>query len=208
VAVDVYATLPELKARWTVEDSIDDALITAVLLAASRSIDVYCGRRFWQDSAVQTRTYQCDDSHIAWVDDISTTTGLVIKTDPNGDYTWTETWDTTDYDLEPGNADTFQSGDRTQTPVAWWRIVAIDDKTFPVSERRKTLQVTAKFGWSAVPAVVKEATILKAMQLFKRKDAVYGALGIGDFGVRISQWEDPHIAMMLDPLRRMNIGAV
>lgn len=207
-AIDIYATVSDLRAQFNIGDADDDVLLEDALRAASRSVDMFCGRRFWQDSAVQTRTYRCDDSIVAWVDDISTTTGLVIKTDTTGDYAWTTTWDSSDYDLEPRNASVFQSGDRTVSAQAWWRIVAIDDKVFPINERRATLQVTAKFGWSAVPEAVKRSTLIKAARLFKRKDAPFGALGFDAEGIRISRWDDPDVVLLLSPYQRLEMRAV
>lgn len=177
-------------------DSIDKAIS-----ASSRAIDKWCGRRFWQDGSVVARVYQPEDPYVAWVDDISTTTGLVIKTDTAGDGTYATTWASTDYQLEPLNANL------TDAAYAWWRIVAIDRYTYPSSARRPTLQVTAKFGWSAIPDEVTEACLLKAASLFKRKDAPFGIAGFGDFGaVRIGR-ADPDVIDLLGPYRRLEFGA-
>jgi hypothetical protein len=207
VAIDVYATVAELNVQLGLHDAIDDEIAEACLLAVSRSVDDYCGRRFWQDSAVQTRRYRVDDPYLAWVDDISTTDGLVIATG-DGDGTFATTWASTDYELEPYNANAFQAEDRTSAAHAWWRIAAVDRYTFLVSERRRTLQVTAKFGWSAVPPAVKRAALIKAARLFKRKDAPFGALGFDTDGIRISRWEDPDVVLLLEPLRRVGMAAV
>lgn len=208
MAVDLYASQTELKARLHISDAQDDAIADAALAAASRAVDRHCHRRFWQDSVAQTREYVVKDSDMAWVDDIATTAGLIIKTDTTGDYSWAETWDTDDYDLEPANADAFEAGDRTTDAHAWWRIVAVDAKTFPVHPRRKTLQVTAKFGWSAVPDAVSEATLLKAKHLFERKDMIAGVLGFDQAAIRISRWEDPDVVMLLAPFVKVDVGAV
>lgn len=157
----------------------------------SRAIDKYCGRRFWQDATVKTRTYRPTESDIAWVDDISTTTGLVIKTDTSGDGSWSTTWASDDYELWPDNAD------MDDAEYAWWKIIAIDDQSFITSSRRKSLQVTAKFGWSGIPDEIERACLLKAVSLFKRKDAPFGVAGFGEFGaVRITR-KDPDVIELL-----------
>lgn len=200
---NAYASVAEVRDQFADSGSkLDLDLLEKAINAASRSIDKLTGRRFWPDATVKVRTYQPDDPYVAWVDDISTTTGLIIKTDTTGDDTYATTWDTADYKLEPRNAD---KGDAAYT---WWRIVAVDDKTFPVDELRDTLQVTAKFGWSAVPDEVNEACILKAVSLFKRKDAPFGVAGFGEFGaVRISR-RDHDVYELLHPYIRYSVGAL
>lgn len=206
--VNGYATLAHL--RTHLGDS--GTLLTAELLeraleAASRAIDRHTGRKFWLDAEVETRTYRPDDPYLAWVDDIGSTTGVVVRTDTTGDGTWATTWDAGDYQLEPLNADVFAS-----TPYAWWRIAAIDDKTFPVREggnqRRPTLQVTARFGWSEIPDEIEQACLLKAAALFKRKDSPNGVQGMGDFGVVRIGRNDPDVLGLLAPYRKLTVAAV
>lgn len=171
--------------------------------AASRAVDKFTGRKFWLDSAVATRVYRPTDAQRAWVDDIGTTTGLVVKTDTTGDYTWATTLASDDYQLEPLNSDSAAS-----EPYAWWILTAIDDELFPIDSRRYTLQVTAKFGWSAVPDEVKYAALLKSVSLFKRRDAPFGVAGFGEFGaVRITR-RDPDVLELLEPLIRYDLRAV
>lgn len=198
-----YCTVAELRAHLGDSGSkLDTGGLEKAINATSRAIDKYTGRRFWQDSSAQVRVYRPDDVYTAWVDDISTTTGLVIKTDTGLDGTWATTWDAADYQLEPLNA---ALGDAA---YAWWRIVAIDDKTFPAHARRTTLQVTAKFGWPAVPDDVNEACLIRATNLFKRKEAPFGVAGFGEFGaVRISR-RDTDVVDLLQPFQRQLVLGV
>jgi hypothetical protein len=196
-----YCTLQELQGHFgDAGAKLDETLLERAVNATSRAIDRFCGRRFWQDSVAQAKVYRPRDADIAWVDDISTTTGLVIATDDDGDGTYETTWATTDYQLEPLNANT------ESVAHAWWRISAIDRYTFPLHDLRTTLQVTARFGWSAVPAEVTEACILRAAAMFKRKEAVFGITGsFGD--VRISR-KDPDVMDLLHPYIKLSVGAV
>lgn len=198
-----YATVAELREHFgDTNTTLPLALLERALNATSRAIDRHCGRRFWQDPAVQAKVYRPPDSDVAWVDDISTTTGLIVKTDTTGDGTFATTWATTDYQLEPLNADTESTG------YAWWRIAAVGDRLFPVHSLRTTLQVTAKFGWSAVPDDVTEACLLRAAAIFKRKEAVFGVAGFNGFGeVRITR-RDPDVMELLHPHIKMRVGAV
>src|ERR1044072_2267132 len=82
-------------------------MLERALNSASRWIDRVCGRRFWLDSAVQTLTFATDCvTDLVWIDDIGTTTGLIVKTDELGDGSYNTTWTSgTDFRLEPRKAD-------------------------------------------------------------------------------------------------------
>lgn len=176
---------------------LDTELIERAINAASRSIDQWCGRRFWLDAAVTARVYRPEDPYMAWVADIGSSAGLVVKTDTSADGSWATTWDAADYVLEPLNA--AQSG----AAYAWSRIAAVGSRSFPCLSRRPALQVTARHGWSAVPDEVNQACILKAVALFRRKDAPFGVAGVGEFGpLRITR-KDPDVIGLLDPFVRM-----
>lgn len=190
--VNGYCTAADIRAELGDDNSkLSEALIEKAVNAASRAVDKYCHRRFWQDPAPVARTYRaCHPWHVD-VDDISTSAGLVVKTDTGGDGTWSTTWQTGDYSLEPLNADT------DGPAYAWWTIVSVGNQQFFSLPLRPSLQVTAQWGWSQVPDDVSEATILKAVSLFKRKDAPFGVAGFSDFGpVRISR-KDPDVIDLL-----------
>jgi len=188
----------------------DGARLTTSLLerainASSRAVDNYCGRgidgslgQFWQDASVTTRTYVVTDPRKVRVDDISTRTGLVVKTGSDGT-TFPTTLASTEYQLEPRNADTAGA---SANPHAFWVIRAINSWFPRHATCLPTLQVTSRFGWSAIPAGVNEASLLKAASLFKRKDAPFGVMGVNDFGpVRISR-TDPDVIELLSPFAR------
>lgn len=201
-----YCTTAELREHFGDAGSeLTTALLERSINATSRAIDLYCGypmRRFWQDSVVTTRVYQADDAYDLEVADIASTTGLVIATDTTGDGTYDTTWTATDYQLEPLNADVDGGA------YAWTRIVAVDTKTFPIANRRPTVQVTALHGWSAVPDGVNEACILRAAAIFKRREAVFGVAGLNGFGeVRITR-KDPDVIDLLHNFLRLRVGAV
>jgi hypothetical protein len=169
--------------------------------AASRWVDKQCGRRFWRDATVTTRVYRATDSRAVWTDDISGTAGLVVASDPGGDGTYDTAWTVgTDYQLEPLATDIAAGGD-TVTPYAFWRIAAVGTRlSWPVSTVAfPAVQVTARFGWSAIPDDVKMATILRAVGLFRRKDAPFGIAGFGELGgMRIAR-QDPDVGGLLGP---------
>lgn len=71
-------------------------------------------------------------------------------------------------------------------------------------------KVTAKWGVGpSMLARVELPTLMKAAQIYKRRDSVNGVEGFGEFGVvRITRSADPHIAELLDPLRRMDRAGI
>lgn len=196
--VNGYCTVAELRDHLAdASSTLDTDLLERAINASSRAIDRYCGRRFWLDALVTTRTYTVTDPTVAFVDDIGTRTGLIVKTGTDG-VTFDTTLTSTDYILEPRNADVVASGN-TVDAHAFWRISSLQGSLFTVDSLRPTLSVTAKFGWSSVPVDIVEATLLKATALFKRKDAPFGFSGFGDLGVvRVSR-RDSDVMDLLDP---------
>lgn len=196
-----YCTVADLRGHLgDTGTALNATLLERAINATSRAIDRYCGRRFWQDSAPVARLYAPDDPTIAWVEDISTTTGLVVATDPLGDGSFVTTWTAADYQLEPLNAD------RDGWP--WWRIVTVGAYLFPTT-RRAGLRVTSQGGWAAIPDDVNQAALIRAANLFKRREAPFGVAGTNDFGVvRISRRGDPDVVDLLDPYVRLDVVGV
>ena len=166
-----YCTVDEFMTFTRIGDFEDAVIHDLCLNAASRMVDRYTGRRhgFWQDSSVKTREYHADDAWRVQTDDISTTTGLIVKTDTDGTYATTLTI-TTDFLPYPRNAD----DDVPVRPFDELVIVSSIGASLFVVSRGPGVQVTAKFGWPAVPDDVKLATLLQAQMLYSAKDARAG----------------------------------
>ena len=50
------------------------------------------------------------------------------------------------------------------------------------------IQVSGVFGWPSVPVDIREAALITAQDLYRRRDAAFGIAGFGEFGVvRITQ---------------------
>ncbi len=197
-----YCTVAQLREQFGDENNLlSNALLERAINATSRAIDDHTGRRFWQDAAVQSKVYRCDDPYEVEVDDISTTTGLVIATDTTGDGSYATTWSAADYQLEPLNRE-------AEMAHAWWRLVAVGMRTFPVHQRRTTLRVTARFGWSRVPEDVEQACLIRAAAIFKRKEATFGVAGFGEFGVVRIGRRDPDVMDLLHNFIKIGVGAV
>ena len=176
-----YTTLALLKAELGIPTATTtyDTKAEQAVEAASRQIDGHCGRRFWQDGSVVVREFYADNFQECFTDDISTTTGLIVKTDSNQDGTYATTLTiSTNFIVLPTNA-----GDRS--PVWPYEMLRIVDGTsaFTVEDfGRPGVQVTAKFGWPAVPTDIAKACLIQATQLFKASDAVFGGMSFGDGG--------------------------
>jgi hypothetical protein len=201
-----YATRNQVKAalRIGTADTIDDDLIDNCVGAASRLIDGYCNRRFWS-AGTATHVYQAEDSFYCSIDDIAGT-AITLRTSSFADGNFDVTWTATDYQLEPLN------GNLDGLTWSYDKIRAIGDYLFPTVNanygEQALVQVTAVFGWPAVPEPVTQATIIQASRIFKRYDSPLGVAGFGDLGaIRVSRYLDPDMAQLVEPYRRMRIYA-
>jgi hypothetical protein len=175
-----YTDLQSVLAEVGINNANKDAQIEAAINAASRQIDDYTGRRFWQDSTVQTREFYADDyrelvSAVDQVLDISTATGLIVKIDTNDDGTFGTTLTVnTHFVLLPTNA--------VDDSEPYTGIRMVDSiYNFPrYTSGRPGVQITARFGWSAVPDPVAQACLIQSVLLFKATDAAMGGLSFGD----------------------------
>lgn len=196
-----YATLAELR-DWVgipAGDAADDARLTLALDAASALIDAYTDRYFTPDASVVARDWVATDARVLDVGGISSTSGLIVATDTNDDGTYETVWATTDYRLEPTNAAT--------EGRPWTRIVAVGPTNrFPTSPGRlyPGVRVTARGGWPAVPAAVRQATLIQAAFLWGRKDSRFGVAGSPEFGneMRVESSLDRTAQALLRPYRR------
>lgn len=195
---NAYADLADLKAELNIggADTSYDLKLELALNSASRQIDGYCGRFFYQDSALSVRTYYADDGEVCHVDDISTATGLIVKTDDNDDGTFENTLTlTTNFILLPTNA-------AVRYPVEPYTALRLVDSgitAFPMSySGRPGVQVTAKFGWPTVPDDVAKACLIQATQLAKASDAVFGGLSFEAGILRVRDTLNPMAAALVE----------
>lgn len=189
-----------LKSWLGITDTVDDTTIAFAVAAANRAVVEYCGRTFTRTTSGQetARVYRPTDHQIVYVDDFWQTTNLVVKQDTTDNGSYDETWViNTDFVVEPLNG--LVHGQATP----YYRLRAVGNRWWRET-RRPTVQVTATWGWSAIPDPVTQATLIKGARIFKRKNSPEGVLGgFADFGaVRVTNREDPDVTMMLAPFRR------
>ncbi len=202
-----YATRNQIKAalRIGTADTIDDDLIDNCAGAASRLIDGYCNRQFWSVGSATTRVYAAEDEFYCNIDDIAGT-AITLRTSGATDGVFDVTWSPTDWQLEPLN------GRLDGLQWAYDKIRAVGDYLFPTVNAnygsQALVELTAVFGWPAVPEPVTQATIIQASRIFKRYDSPLGVAGFGDLGaIRVSRFLDPDMAQLVEPYRRMRLFA-
>lgn len=200
---NAYCSLADVKAalRIAPSDTIDDALISTAINAASRQIDGAADRVFYSSSG--SRVYVPESSILVDTDDIQTVTALETS---SGDG-FTVTIPATDFQLEPLN------GIAGGIEQPFTRIRATGAFLFPVFSQRSvnldeaTVQVTGTFGWPSVPDAIKQATILLSIRIFKRLDSPLAVAGFGDLGVVRVGRVDPDVDSLIHPYKRMrNFG--
>lgn len=188
-----YCTLAELKASLRITDSVDDDLLELAAESASREIDNATERTFY-NMGTATRYFVARDSYFTEIDDLQSITHL--KTDPDGDGTYSITWAAGDYQLEPLNG--FVSG----IPSPYTGIRARDTYLFPMEEGEALVEVRGVWGWSAVPTAVRQATVILASRIFKRNDSPLGVAGFGDLGVIRVGKLDPDVDALIMPYKK------
>jgi hypothetical protein len=191
-----YATLAEVKAALRITDSVDDSLLENSIEAASRRIDGYCGRFFYQRSATvkffPIHEYKCA------VPDLASST-VTISLDTTGDGTYETVLTAGQYQLEP--FDVVLEGRPYRT------ITAIGGQTFPLYSQPAipSVQVQGTWGWPAIPDDVREACVLLSIRGFARYNAALGVVGFADMAIQVRS-VDPDVRDLLFPYRLLGLG--
>lgn len=155
----------------TVTDPNRDAKLNAAISSASRAIEDHCRRQFNTDGVSTARVYEPTAAHLVTVEDFYDTASLAVQRRTIGSSTWQPAWSTADYELIPRN------GVVNGQPGWPYRILKLPYWTYLWSTDR--IQVTAKWGWSSVPASVVQATYIIAAQYYKLPDAPFGVASFG-----------------------------
>jgi hypothetical protein len=183
---NVYTTLPELKTALNLppSDTADDDDLQDAILVASRQVDADCQRHFYQAAETRTLPPGADLWNLrlpAFMDLVSVTT---LKTDTSGDGTFETTWAASDYQLLC--ADYSPNVNAGPEPRPYRRIKAVGAKTFPsrgYGARDDRVEVAGVWGWPAVPDMIRRATRVMAAEVFRLRDAPFGAVGFGEIGI-------------------------
>jgi hypothetical protein len=189
-----YATLSETKAALRITDSVDDSLLEMAIESASRLIDGYTYRYFY-NAGTATRDFVASDSYLTIIDDLISLSELKTTDEIGSEYV---TWGSADYQLRPVN------GKQDGLNVPYTSILSTDDLLFNILGEQALVRVTGVWGWSAVPIAVKQATIIQSPRIYKRLDSPLGVAGFGDLGaIRVGRALDPDVEQLVMPYRIM-----
>lgn len=204
---NVYASVAQVKASLRITDSIDNTLIETALSSASRMIDSYCSRVFY-NMGTQSRFFAASDPYFCPIDDCISVTQVATAVTSNGNYDTIWTAPTAgqnngDYQVEPLNA--AYPTDGIISPItgirALWRYL------FPTIGGNALVKVTGTWGWDTVPDPVIQACIIQSARIYKRNDSPTGVMGFGDMGlIRVGTQLDPDVKVLLDGYRRVSVG--
>lgn len=194
-----YASVGDVKQALELHgETFADPDITRALTAASRGLDKLLDRRFWlDDDNTQVRYYTAQDGWVE-IDDLVDLTTFQTDDDGNGtfDTTWTEN---THFVLEPLNA--------AADGEPWTRVKVTAAGSYGLPCHVRGIKVTGQFGWTDVPAGVKEATIILAARLLKRvREAPFGVVMIGtDSAERLAR-SDPDVMFLVGHYDRSTVA--
>lgn len=203
-----YCTLPELQSWNSATATAQTENQERAIEAASRAIDQYTQRHFWQDGTSLTpkaRTFPAPTDQrvlcLGEFNDLTPVVAPVVKTDDSGDGVFETTWTAgTDYELLPLNP----AGAPEQRPYTTVRATGMG-RWFPVptcTGRLARVEVTGIWGWPAIPVDVTQACLILASRFYKRKESPDGVSNWGDLGVIRIGRTDPDVMALLDPYRR------
>lgn len=172
---DDYITAADLKAYMSIEKDTYDDRIASVATAVSREVETWCHRQFNLADAPTTRVYDPKDPDSLIVDDFIGQ--AVLSTDTALDGTYATTWSDSDFVQKPLNG--------VRNGVEGWpyyEIYAVGHTNQFRFSRRPYAQVSAQWGWLAVPPPVIEACFILGADTFQMKDSRLGIAGADQFG--------------------------
>lgn len=183
-----YVSVEEAKDYVRIGDNVDDTELALIVSAASRAIDNATHRQFGQVATAEERFYPARwsrtlQSYVAQIDDLDTTTDLVVTVDGTV---------VTDYVLAPRNA--VAKGDV-------WTQIRFGSGIVPSDD----VSIVARWGRSAVPSTIKEAGRLQVNRFLSRRDSPYGIAGSPQDGseMRLLAKLDPDVELMVRGLVRI-----
>ena len=196
---NVYTTLSDVKNGLQIEDITDDTAIEAAILAASRMIDDYCQRAFYQEgtlAAPVTKYYSPVSPWYLEIDDLIEPTEIRSRANQIGAFN--TVWDLdTDLMYEPVN------NPEIGRPIT--RLLAIQTYVWPYFFPQ-TVKITGVWGFKQIPYEVELACKIQASRLFIRKQSPFGIAGSVELGtVRLNSRLDPDVEILLKTFRR-NFG--
>lgn len=193
-----YTTAAIVKGAIGITNTTQDGNIGLAITAASRLIDKHCGRTFAVAGTTTTsRIYAADSATLCTIDDVASTTGIVVETRSTVSDSWVAV-SAGAIQLEPLN------GMRNGLSWPYTMVRLATGNIFPKLGKDALVRVTAAFGWADVPSEIQQACLIQAMRLLKRAESPMGVLGMTDVGVvTVSRGLDSDVAILLDDYVRV-----
>ncbi len=191
-----YASLLQIKSAIGISDGIDDPMLEMAIESASRQIDSYTERYFY-NAGTATKIFAPLDEWVCPTEDFITLTQ--VQTSEDGE-SWDTTWTTDDWQAEPLN------GRAGGLVTSYTQIRAVEDYLFPYRQGEATVRLTGTWGWSAVPIAITQATVILASRIFKRLDSPLGIIS-GELGsMRVGFRLDPDVQHLIEPYRKIRMA--
>lgn len=201
--VTSYISVEDMRQRMNITDDVDDALIAAVIEAASRQVDACTGRFFGTRGtllAPVTRRFTARCADLIYIDDVISVSA--VAADLQGLRTYEGTFDPADYELSPYGADT---RGEPYTRIEFFS-PTLTTYALPIGISH-AVAVSGVWGWPTIPAPVVQATALQAHRLWQRRQAPFGVSGSNEMGqVRALTKIDPDLELLINQYIPIVIG--
>lgn len=199
----MYADPDEVRDWLGVTDAKLDALIEDAVPAAEEWINGHCARSFDLQPTATPRYFDVAPDGSVYVDDVGNLADFALATDNDRSNTFSTSWAANDYQLLPLS--------RNYQVRPFNRITPTGSRWFPYPWggyplRSGLVRVTARWGWPAVPASVKQAAKQKAAQIVSRRNSPNGVAGFNDLGVVRVVMSDAQIGELLTEFRIVGIA--
>lgn len=192
-----YVSVAEMRASIDKTSALDDATIQFIIDSASEVIDGVCQRPdgFVADSIASARIYPGSGSEWQRIDECVEVSAVRLKTSATDTFTALAA---TDYLKATGDR---RRPEYNVTPYTALRMDENGDYSiWYYCDGYPNVEVTAKWGYAvAVPARVKEATIVLAARAYKRGQSAWSdALASGELGMLLYRAAmDPEVKLIL-----------
>jgi hypothetical protein len=191
-----YLGLADNFAAGQMRTSGQQAKFEQALETASRLIDQDTSRTF--EATAATKQIACNGGDTLIVPDLVSVTTL--KVDDDADGTFEVTLTAADYELNSWN----------ETDSRWpYEFIVRLDTWWPRQSwagRRRLVEIAGTWGWSAVPAEIKQATLILAARLVQRSNAALGVQGVSDFGPFSIRTNDPDYQHLISRFVKVGVA--
>ena len=187
-----YCTLDEVKDELHITSDDHDYKLLSSIMQAQKFIDNYTKRTFAAGTAGTVKYYDGSASPL-FIDDCVTITEIAL--DEDGDATYEETMDSSDYHLMPHNTN----------PKTWIQLSSNSDYGSFASGILKGVKITGTWGYdTTIPEDVRKACIIQICHWFQRGKTGYGSFaGNADVGLLVPEKGlDPDVKQILEPYRK------